>query len=166
MTVTEPYEYIVGGAEDGEETSMHAAARLLDYGEEGDEEEYYRQNWHLGDSGWWRMEGRRRGGMPGARRMRQCIDAACSLKGALVCAMGLTFACVAFFILWAAVMTSFPSSSSSGKVVAEAVASSTSAEEFYYPGTFDSERVEEAITRLVDHFILNATGNESAWEDP
>lgn len=165
MTVTEPYEYIVGGAEDGEETSMHAAARLLDYGEEGDEEEYYRQNWQLANSGWWRMEGRRRG-MPGARRMRQCIDAACSLKGALVCAMGLTFACVAFFILWAAVMTSFPSSSSSGKVVAEAVASSTSAEEFYYPGTFDSERVEEAITRLVDHFILNATGNESAWEDP
>lgn len=100
------------------------------------------------------------------RRMQACLaDGMCTLKGVLACSMVITFAAVVFFVLWASVLTAFSSvgwsasasTSSSSWALSSSSSSSFAAGYNYVPGTFDTERVEEAIARLIERFLLNTT---------
>lgn len=113
--------------------------------------------------------------------MRRCMSSeacCCTLKGALACSMGATFATVVFLIVWLSATTSvlgLPSASSLSftRIPGGGGGVATPADDggyYYYMGTFDAERVEEAIARLIERFIMNATHghhglNASALEE-
>jgi hypothetical protein len=147
---TEPYSYISIDDEEGN-VRMHAASRLLEC--DGDDGEYtitQRCRCHFFVCCTFL-----------SNAARACTGRMRDLRAALACVMGLTFACVAFFVAWGMVTTSLLSQSASMPSSSPPKASgSAAAADGYYAGTFDSERVEEAIARLVARFILNATAGQ------